>query len=34
MEGLEAGLGLMALGLTDNDNVAWSYTQDGRRYRR
>jgi len=33
-EGLEAALGLMALHLTDNDNVAWSYTQDGRRYRR
>jgi hypothetical protein len=34
VEGLESALGLMALHLADNDNVAWSYTQDGRRYRR
>ena len=33
MEGLEATLGLMALGLSD-DNANWSYTEDGRRYRR
>jgi len=34
VEGLESALGLMALHLADNDNVAWSYTTDGRRYRR
>ena len=34
VEGLESALGLMALHLADNDNVVWSYTQDGRRYRR
>jgi hypothetical protein len=34
IEGLESALGLMALHLADNDNVGWSFTQDGRRYRR
>jgi hypothetical protein len=34
VEGLEAALGLMAMHLTDNDSVAWSFTQDGKRYRR
>jgi len=34
IEGLESALGLMALHLADNDNVDWSYTTDGRRYRR
>jgi hypothetical protein len=34
LEGLESALGLMALHLADNDNVSWSFTQDGRRYRR
>jgi len=33
MEGLEATLGLLVLGLAD-DNANWSYTADGRRYRR
>jgi len=33
MEGLEATLGLLVLGLAD-DLANWSYTADGRRYRR
>jgi len=33
MEGIESALGLVALGLAD-DNANWSYTADGRRYRR
>jgi hypothetical protein len=34
MEGLEAGLGLMAMGLATDNSASLSYTADGRPYRR